>query len=63
MDPNALARASSGTASLSVEAIQLAVNVAQSECICHMHWPVCVLTGSGERASIQPFLYEPGLPT
>jgi hypothetical protein len=58
MDFNAIARSSSGTASLS--AIQLAVNVAQSECICHMHLRVCLLTASGERASIQPFLYEPG---
>jgi hypothetical protein len=62
MDFNAIARSSSGAASLSIEAIQLAVNVAQSECICHMHLRVCLLTASGERASIQPFLYEPGLP-
>lgn len=60
MDSNAIARSSSGTASLAVEAIQLAVNVAQSECVCHMHLPLCLLTGSGERASMQPFLYEPG---
>jgi hypothetical protein len=62
MDPNAIARSSSGAASLSVEAIQLAVNIAQSECVCHLHWRVCLLTASGERANIQPFLYEPGLP-
>ena len=58
MDSNAIVR--SNMASLSVEGIQLAVNVAQSECVCHMHLPVCLLTGSGERAGIQPFLYAPG---
>lgn len=62
MDANAISRSSSGTASLSIEAIRLAVNVALSECVCHMHWRVCLLTASGERASIQPFLYEPGPP-
>jgi hypothetical protein len=27
-----------------------------------LRWRVCLLTASGERANIQPFLYEPGLP-
>jgi hypothetical protein len=59
MDFNAITRSSSGAASLSIEAIQLAVNVALSECVCHVHLRFCLLTASGERAGIQPFLYEP----
>ena len=38
------------------------VNVAQSECVCQLHLSVCLLTDAGERAGIQPFLYEGGLP-
>ena len=55
MNPNADTRSRSFTGGLSPEAIRLMVNVAQSEC-------VCLLTDAGERAGIQPFLYEGGLP-
>lgn len=60
MNPNADTR-SSFTES-SVEAIRLAVNIAQSECVCLLHLKVCLLTDTGERAGIQPFLYEVGAP-
>ncbi|MBA2961939.1 MULTISPECIES: hypothetical protein [Ramlibacter] len=58
MDPTK-AHSNDDTAHLSVEAIRLAVNVAQAECICQVHLRVCLLTEAGERAGIQPFLYEP----
>lgn len=44
---------------LSVEAVRLAAHVAQCECVCELHLAVCLLTDTGERASLQPFLYEP----
>lgn len=46
----------------SVEHIRALVNIAQSECVCHSHLSVCLLTATGERAGIQPFLYEAGTP-
>ncbi|TFZ05472.1 hypothetical protein EZ313_02015 [Ramlibacter henchirensis] len=61
MDPKAETR-SSITADLSVDAIRRAVNIAQSECVCQLHLSVCLLTAAGERAGIQPFLYESGSP-
>lgn len=62
MNPNADTRSRSFTGGLSPEAIRLMVNVAQSECVCQLHLSVCLLTDAGERAGIQPFLYEAGLP-
>jgi hypothetical protein len=58
MNPNVDPRSASSTAGLALDAIRLAVNVAQSECICQVHWSVCLLTDAGDRAGIQPFLYE-----
>ena len=55
MDPNT----DSASATASIEAIQQAVNIAQCECVC-THACVCLLTDTGERAGIQPFLYEQG---
>lgn len=43
-----------------IEAIRQVVNIAQCECVCMLHMCVCLLTDTGERAGIQPFLYEPG---
>jgi len=60
MNPNTDTRSSFNDAS--VEAIRLAVNIAQSECVCLLHLNVCLLTDAGERAGIQPFLYEQGVP-
>ena len=62
MNPNADTRSSFAAADASVEAIRLAVNVAQSECVCLLHLKVCLLTDTGEPAGIQPFLYEQGVP-
>lgn len=45
-------------AGLPVDAIRLAMNIAQSECVCKLHLSVCLLTDRGERAGFQPFLYE-----
>lgn len=45
-----------------VDAIQLALNIAQSECVCSLHLSVCLLTDTGERAGFQPFLYESEAP-
>jgi hypothetical protein len=45
-------------ADLSVDAIRLEMNIAQSECVCVLHLSVCLLTDTGERAGFQPFLYE-----
>lgn len=56
MDPNA----DTASAHASIEAIRQAVNIAQCECVCRQHACVCLLTDSGERAGIQPFLYEQG---
>ena len=58
MDLNAETRSGLVTADLSVEAIRTAVNIAQSECVCQLHLSICLLTDAGERAGIQPFLYE-----
>lgn len=58
MNPKADANAASAHASL--EAIRQAVNLAQCECVCTLHICVCLLTDTGERAGIQPFLYEQG---
>ncbi len=41
----------------SFEAIRLAVNIAQSDCVCRLHLCVCLLTETGERAGLQPFVY------
>lgn len=62
MDPKAETRTSCLAAGLSVEAIRLAVNVAQSDCVCRLHLCVCLLTDTGEKAGLQPFLYEMGQP-
>ena len=62
MDPNAKTRPGFVTADLSLEAIRLAVNIAQSDCVCRLHLSVCLLTDAGERSRLQPFLYEPGMP-
>lgn len=62
MDPNTDARCSRMTAGFPVEASRLAVNIAQSDCVCRLHLCVCLLTDGGERAGIQPFLYEPAQP-
>jgi hypothetical protein len=58
MDPMAEARSSCLTADSSVDAVWLAVNTAQSDCICRLHLCVCLLTDTGEKAGLQPFLYE-----
>lgn len=47
---------------LPVDAIRLAINIAQSECVCTLHLSVCLLTDRGERAGFQPFLYESEMP-
>jgi hypothetical protein len=62
MDPNAETRCAFVTPDLSVETIRMAVNIAQSECVCQLHLGLCLLTDAGERAGIQPFVYEPGMP-
>lgn len=56
------ARARPVPADLPVDAIRLAINVAQSECVCHLHLSVCLLTDSGEPAGFQPFMYESEMP-
>jgi hypothetical protein len=61
MDPTAKTRSGAATADLLVERIRLAVNIAQSECVCQLHLSVCLLTDAGDRAGIQPFVYEPGM--
>lgn len=58
MDPNADRACSASTAHTPIQAIRLAVNIAQSDCVCRLHLCVCLLTDTGERAGIQPFLYE-----
>ena len=45
-----------------VDAIRLATNIAQSECVCKLHLSLCLLTDTGDRAGFQPFLYESELP-
>jgi hypothetical protein len=58
VNPNAeKTRSSFATSLLSMEAIRRAVNIAQSECVCQLRLTVCLLTDTGERAAIQPFLY------
>lgn len=61
MDPDAENRTGFATDDLSLEAIRLAVNIAQSECVCQLRLAVCLLTDAVQRAGIQPFLYETGL--
>lgn len=58
MDPTPDANAASGH--VPIEVIRQAVNIAQCECVCRLHVCVCLLTETGERAGIQPFLYEQG---
>ena len=58
MDPDGDPRASRMPADPAVDAIRLAMNIAQSECVCTLHLSVCLLTDTGERAGLQPFLYE-----
>jgi hypothetical protein len=48
-------------AHLPLDAIRMSVHLAQSECVCQLHLSVCLLTDGGERAGIQPFLYESGV--
>jgi hypothetical protein len=62
METDRDARARHAPADLPVEAIRLAINIAQSECVCMLHLSVCLLTDAGERAGFQPFLYESGVP-
>lgn len=49
-------------ADLPVDDVRLAMNIAQSECVCNLHLSVCLLTDRGERAGFQPFLYESEMP-
>ena len=58
MDPNAQSGPGFTMEDLLVEAIRMAVNIAQSECVCQLHLSVCLLTDTGVRAGLQPFLYE-----
>ena len=62
MNPNAESGPGFTTQDLLVEAIRVAVNIAQSECVCQLHLSVCLLTDTGGRAGLQPFLYESALP-
>jgi hypothetical protein len=62
MDPIADCASSAPAAQGSIQAIRLAVNIAQSDCVCRLHLCMCVLTDAGDRAGIQPFLYEQGEP-
>ncbi|NUO73569.1 MAG: hypothetical protein HOQ10_12750 [Frateuria sp.] len=57
MDPRTDADAANAR---TTEAIRQAVNIAQCECVCQLHACVCLLTDTGARAGIQPFLYEQG---
>lgn len=58
MSPILDARTSSLGSDRSVEVIRALVGIAQSECVCELHLSRCLLTDTGERARIQPFLYE-----
>ena len=62
METDGETRARRVAAEFAVDAIRLATNIAQSECVCKMHLSVCLLTDTGERAGFQPFLYESELP-
>lgn len=57
---NPKADVNTAIARASIEAIRQTVNIAQCECVCTLHMCVCLLTDTGERAGIQPFLYEQG---
>ena len=59
MSPNAEARSSATANTVPVEAIRVAVNIAQCECVCQLHLCFCLLTDTGRRELVQPFLYEP----
>jgi hypothetical protein len=43
---------------LSLNRISLAINQAMAECVCTEHRPLSLLTTTGERAGIQPFVYN-----
>lgn len=58
METDGEARAWRVPSDIPVDAIRLALNIAQSECICSLHLSVCLLTDTAERAGFQPFLYE-----
>jgi hypothetical protein len=58
METDGGTRARRVPADVPVDAIRLAMNVAQSECVCKLHLSVCLLTDTGERSGFQPFLYE-----
>ncbi len=58
METDGEARAWRVPSDIPVDAIRLALNIAQSECICSLHLSVCLLTDTGDRAGFQPFLYE-----
>ena len=60
MDLSATTRSNRTMADLPQEASRLAVNIAQCECVCLLRQSVCLLTNAGQRAGIQPFLYEAG---
>ena len=62
METDGEARARRVPAEVPVDAIRLALNIAQSECVCSLHLSVCLLTDTGERAGFQPFLYESEAP-
>ena len=62
METDGEAYARSVPAEFPVDAIRLALNIAQSECVCKLHLSVCLLTDTGERSGLQPFLYESELP-
>ena len=58
MDTGGELRSSHVPADLPVDAVRIAMNIAQSECVCKLHLSVCLLTDTGERSGFQPFLYE-----
>ena len=62
MEHDGEARGRHVPADIPVDAIRLATNIAQCECVCKLHLSVCLLTDTGERAGFQPFLYESEMP-
>ena len=43
---------------LALTRISLAINEAMAECVCTECRPLSLLTTAGERAAIQPFVYN-----
>jgi len=43
---------------LTLNRISLAINEAMVECVCAEQRPLSLLTTDGERAQIQPFIYN-----